>query len=146
MWDWWRNINYNISFNFRLFPGKAKGKIFQKIQKTLFWGRFGPFSFPLSVFKYSNARVLIMQNQKKLTCHSWEKCPTDRWTGRRTDRQWWFIGPSLGQGSNNLLNNLVWNQESQTTQGLFSSFKVCLLRLYLTILIIIFLVHMAVIT
>ena len=34
--DWWWNIISNISFHFRLFPGKTSNKIFQEIQKTLF--------------------------------------------------------------------------------------------------------------
>ena len=38
--DWWLNINNNTSFHFRLFPGKIYHKIFQEIQKTLFWGSF----------------------------------------------------------------------------------------------------------
>ena len=35
-----RNINNNISFYFRLFPGKTNDKSFQKIWKFLFWGPF----------------------------------------------------------------------------------------------------------
>ena len=31
---------------------------------------------------------------------SWEKLQTDRRTDRWTDRQQWFIGPSIGWGSN----------------------------------------------
>ena len=42
-WNWWGNINNNLSFHFRLFPEKTNDKIFQKIQKTLFWSYFGPF-------------------------------------------------------------------------------------------------------
>ena len=42
-WDWWWNINSNISFHFRLFPGKTNDKIFKKILKNLLWGHFGPF-------------------------------------------------------------------------------------------------------
>ena len=42
-WDWWWNINNNISFYFRSFPRKTNDNIFQKIQKILFWGYFGPF-------------------------------------------------------------------------------------------------------
>ena len=66
LWDWWWNINNNISFHFRLFPEKTNDKIFQKIQKTylwLFWTLFAQIwakiIFPgkknaQSVFKYSN--------------------------------------------------------------------------------------------
>ena len=39
-WGWWWNINNNISFLFRLFPGKTNDKIFKKIQKTLLWTFF----------------------------------------------------------------------------------------------------------
>ena len=42
IWDWWWNIN-NICFHFRLFPGKTNENFFQKNQKTLFRGNFGPF-------------------------------------------------------------------------------------------------------
>ena len=31
----------NISFCFRLFPGKTNDKIFQGTQEALFWGNFG---------------------------------------------------------------------------------------------------------
>ena len=45
IWDWWWNISYNISFHFRLFPGKfslfTNDKIFQKKQKPLFWDHIG---------------------------------------------------------------------------------------------------------
>ena len=40
---WCQNINYNIIFHFWSYPGKTKDKIFQKIQKNLFWDYFGPF-------------------------------------------------------------------------------------------------------
>ena len=55
-----------ISLHFRLFSGKLNDKNFQKIQKTIFWGHFGPFlpkfgqkwifleKRALSVFKYSD--------------------------------------------------------------------------------------------
>ena len=36
------NINYNI-FHFRLFSGKTKDKVFQKMQKTIFLTRFTHF-------------------------------------------------------------------------------------------------------
>ena len=37
IWDWWWNINNNISFRFRLFPGKTNDKVFQKIKTNNFW-------------------------------------------------------------------------------------------------------------
>ena len=43
IWDWWWNINRNMSFHFRLFPRKTNHKFFLKIQKNLFLGHFGPF-------------------------------------------------------------------------------------------------------
>ena len=46
IWDWSWNINNNVSFHFRLFPGKTNDKMFQKIvKKILFSGHFRPF-FP----------------------------------------------------------------------------------------------------
>ena len=41
--DWWWNTNYKINFHFGLLPSKTKDKFSLKIQKTLFWGHFGPF-------------------------------------------------------------------------------------------------------
>ena len=43
IWDWWWNINNNICFHFKLFPGKTNENFFKKNQKTLFRGNFGPF-------------------------------------------------------------------------------------------------------
>ena len=103
IWDWWWNMNNNISFHFSLFPRKNNDKNFQKIQKTLFWHYFGPFltkfrqkwvcleNRALSVFKYSNY-LQSSKYQKKLMTHS---CRTNR----RTDKRW---RPSVGQGSNKL--------------------------------------------
>ena len=44
IWDWWWNINNNISFHFRLFLGKTKDRIVQKIQKPYFGVILGTFS------------------------------------------------------------------------------------------------------
>ena len=72
-----------FSLNFRLFTGKTNYKIFQKIQKTLFWDYFGPF-FPKfgqkckkGICQFLNITVLYhhAKNQKKLIKNSWE---TDR--------------------------------------------------------------------
>ena len=38
IWDWWWNINNNISFHFRLFPRKTKDKIFPKKSKKPYFG------------------------------------------------------------------------------------------------------------
>ena len=73
IWECWWNISNNISFHFRLFPGKTNDEIFQKIQKPSkiqksqiqgpFWAllpKFGQKWLSLekkravSVFKYSN--------------------------------------------------------------------------------------------
>ena len=47
IWDWWRSINNNISFHFRLFPRKTNNKNFQKFPKKLsrcqFWTFLGKF-------------------------------------------------------------------------------------------------------
>ena len=79
----------NISFHLRLIPGKTNDKIFQKIQKNLFWDHFGPFlpkfgqkwifleKRPLSVVKYCA--------EENPMSHSGEKCWTDRWTDRQMD-------------------------------------------------------------
>ena len=47
IWDWWWNINNNISFPFRLFLRKTNDKIFQKVLKKLFRGQFGSFLLKL---------------------------------------------------------------------------------------------------
>ena len=77
IWDWWRNINNNISFQFRLFPEITNDKIFRKMQNILFWGHFELFFHKfgqkwiflekraLSVFKYSNY-LPSCKNYKKL--------------------------------------------------------------------------------
>ena len=109
---------YNIRFHFRLFLGKTKDTIFQKIQKTLFWGpfsalfsRFWQKSFFLeNFFKFSQKNRFLTipvichhaKNQKKLVSHSWEKSWTNRWTDRWTDRRTDnddFIRPSIWWGS-----------------------------------------------
>ena len=43
IWDWWWNINNNIGFHFKLFPGKTNDNIFQKVQKTYLAAILGPF-------------------------------------------------------------------------------------------------------
>ena len=40
IWDWWWNINNNISFHFRLLPRKTNHKSFLKIQKERILGQF----------------------------------------------------------------------------------------------------------
>ena len=100
-----------MSFHYRLFPRKINEKFFQKILKTLFWGRFGPLyrksgqkwifleKRALSVFKYSN---YLPPGQKSVKTDE----PFLRKTlNRRTDWQTYnvdFIGSSVGQGSKTL--------------------------------------------
>ena len=46
IWDWWRDINNNISFHFRLLPRKNNDKIFQKTENPTFgpfWALFAEF-------------------------------------------------------------------------------------------------------
>ena len=76
IWDWPQNINNNISFHFRSFPKKSNVKVFQKMQKTLFWGHFALFlpkfgqkwiflgKRALSVFKYSSWLQLCQVSEK----------------------------------------------------------------------------------
>ena len=40
IWDWWWNINNNISFHFRLFPRKTKDNFCKKILKEPILGQF----------------------------------------------------------------------------------------------------------
>ena len=47
IWDWSWSFNKNTSFCLRLFPRKSWDKTFQNIQKTIFWGHFGPFLLEL---------------------------------------------------------------------------------------------------
>ena len=92
VWGWWWNINNYISFHFNLLWEKTIDKIFQKAQKTLFWGPFSDFftqtlaqmNFPGK--KKTQIIYYRAKNQKKLMSHSWEKCRTHG----QTNRQRWF--------------------------------------------------------
>ena len=64
--DWWLNINSNISFHFRLFPGKTKSKIFQKKQKTLFWEHLAPFCPNLGKNEFFLKTVLLLKKFKNI--------------------------------------------------------------------------------
>ena len=72
IWDWWWNINNNISFHFRLFPRKLfkifnKLKKFKKIILGPIWALFAQIGQKwifmekraLPVFKYSNYLPII---------------------------------------------------------------------------------------
>ena len=99
-WDWWWNINNNISFHFRLFPRKTKLKIVQISKKPYFGAILGPFCSNLDkkefswkngsdiflIFKLSTIVPKIKKKQKKkLMSDSWEKCWTDGGTNGQTD-------------------------------------------------------------
>ena len=106
VWGWCWNINKNISFHFRLLPRKINDKIFQKIQKKLFWGHVAILAFfaqiwvkmnsprkkALSVFKYSNYLPLCNKSEKTIMpflrkmLNWWMDGKADG----RTDRQPWF--------------------------------------------------------
>ena len=79
IWDWWWNINNNISFHFRLFSRKTFlnfNKFFKKFKKKLFWGQFGPLLLKFgqmwislekrapSVFKYFNYLPSCQKSEK----------------------------------------------------------------------------------
>ena len=101
IWDWWWNIKNNISFHFRLFPGKNNDKIFQKIWKTLFWSHFWSFlpkfgkkwilieKRALSVFKYYNHLPSCKKSEKNNNpfLRKILKWRTERQKDRETDRQ-----------------------------------------------------------
>ena len=103
LWDWWWNINNNISFYFRLYPRKTSNKTFQKIPQKLFRCQFWPFlckfgqklifveERALPVFKYSNYLPSYQKSGKKMS-QSWEKNVKlmDGQTDRQTERQQWF--------------------------------------------------------
>ena len=106
MWDWWWNINNNISFHFRLFPRKTNDKIFQKIQKNLFWGHLGPFLprwgqkwifLKKGICQFLDIPIIYhrAKNQKKNNERFLRWTPKWR-IDRRTDN-----GDFIGRGSNN---------------------------------------------
>ena len=107
IWYWCWNINKNNSFPFRLLPRKTNGKIFQKVQKALFWGHVAILVFfdqiwakmmfsrknPLSVFKYSNYLPSRQKSKKKTNMPFLRKMLNWRMDGQtdgRMDRQPWF--------------------------------------------------------
>ena len=80
IWDWWCNINNNISFHFRLFLRKILKFLinFSKNPKKLFWGQFGSFLLrfgqkwifaekrALTLFKYSNYSPSCQKSEKTI--------------------------------------------------------------------------------
>ena len=111
---WFWNINKNISFHLRLLPRKTNGKIFQKIQNTLFWGHVIILAFfahiwakmnfsgkkLVSVFKYSNYLPSCQKSEKTnmpflRKMLNWRM--DGQTDGRKTDNHD-FVGPSVGRG------------------------------------------------
>ena len=88
------------------FQEKLITKVFSK--KPYFGAILGPICSNLGKNEFSWKIFLDIpiiyhhaKNQKKLLCYFWEKCWTDRRTGRQTKRQTDnsdFIGPSVGWG------------------------------------------------
>ena len=114
IWSWCWNINENISFHFRLLPRKTNDKIFQKIQKPIFWGHvailayfaqiWAKMNFPrkkaLLVFKYSNYLPSCQKPEKHnlpflRKMLNWQM---NGQTDRRTDRQPWFCRTLCREG------------------------------------------------
>ena len=102
IWDWWWNINNNISFHFRLFPRKLfkilhKLKKFKKIVLGLIWAHFAQIGQKwifmekraLPFFNYSNYLPFQLSTNYSLMSHCWQKCWTDGWIDNSD-----FIGPS----------------------------------------------------
>ena len=107
IWDWWWNINNNISFHFRLFPRKLfkifnKLKKFKKIILGPIWALFAQIGQKwifmekraLPVFKYSNYLPFqLFTNESFLTkILNW-------WM----DRQQWFYRTLCNQYANRLI-------------------------------------------
>ena len=95
IWDWWWNINNNISFQFTLFPKKTNDKSFQKIQKKPILVPFWVLSCPNLPTKkgcrflnipiiYHRAKNLKKLNPLLRKMPNWR---TERWTDGRTDGQ-----------------------------------------------------------
>ena len=88
-------VNNNISFHFRLFPRKTNDKIFQKIQKNLFWGHLGPFLprwgqkwifLKKGICQFLDIPIIYhrAKNQKKILNDFWDKRRNDEWTDGQT--------------------------------------------------------------
>ena len=77
IWDWWWNINNNISFHFRLYTRKTNDKTFlKKSKKNLFWGHFGPFLPKFGqkwIFLLKRARSLFRYSYYLSSCQKSEK-------------------------------------------------------------------------
>ena len=102
IWDWWWNINNNISFQFRLFQRKTNDKTFQKIQKkTILGAILEPFCQNLgknefswekraqSIFRYCNYHPSCEKSEKtnEPFLRKMPNWKTDRQMDRWMDRQ-----------------------------------------------------------
>ena len=110
----------NVSFHFRLFPGKCKFKVFEKIKKNYFGGILSPFCQNLgkneffwkkglwSVFKYSNY-LPPCKKSGKTNDPFLRKMPN--WpTNRRTDNGD-FIGLFIERGSKKAIQTKKYTQD-----------------------------------
>ena len=98
IWDWYRNINNDISLHFRLFPRKSNDKTYQKIKKKIIlgptwavlaqsWSKIN-FKRALPVFKYSNYLPSCQNSEKKLMSHPEKNAELmDRHTDGQIDGQ-----------------------------------------------------------
>ena len=113
IWDWWWNINNNISLHFRLFPRKSDDKIFQKIPKPYFGAILSPlcqtlgkneFSWKAGLCQFLDIPIIYhrAKNQKKLMSHFRENAEL---TNRH--RQWWFYWILCRKGVQQLLISCV---------------------------------------
>ena len=118
-WGLCWNVNKNISFHVRLLPRKTN-KIFQTIQKTLFWGHAAILALFTQIWAKMNFPGKRFSNDLP-SCEKSDKNDMpflrkmlnlmDGWTDRQKDRhrQPWFVGPFVGQGTNHYNNfKLSW--------------------------------------
>ena len=84
IWDWWWNINNNISFHFRLFPRKTKDIFYKKILKEpilgQFWALFTQIRAKMNLPGKKSCQFLYIpiiyhcaKNQKKPFSNFWGK-------------------------------------------------------------------------
>ena len=112
---WWWNINNSISFHFKLFPRKTND-IFQKIKKTTYFGAilntFCPtlgkneFSWKKGLCQFLDIPIVYHRAKNKKNYSAFSEKNAKLMDGQK-DRQidnGDFIGPSIGRGSNSVLN------------------------------------------
>ena len=112
--DWWWNISNNISFDFRLFPGKIKKKL-KKSKKPYFGANLGNFwpnlrknklSWKKGLCQFLNNSIIYhgANNLKKVTTHSLQKCQT---ADGQTEQ--WFYRTLQRTGVQNIKFGTLWN-------------------------------------